>query len=92
MGEANFLVKLEKCPKCGECGVLFGHFGVTKSHGWLGLKCIKCGWTEVNEGLTAKMLKANQKLNRKRKEKTHSKVPQSSQGVVSLEDLKKDEE
>lgn len=92
--EANFLVNLMKCPKCGEYGVRFGHFGVSKtSYGWLGVKCIKCGWIEVNEELTKQMLIDNQKLkkfvDRKRKEKTHSKVPQDSQNVVSLEDLEK---
>lgn len=61
--EANFLVRLHHCPKCGEYGVRFGHFDVSKDgNGWLGLKCTKCGWTQKNKYLTKKMLIDNREL------------------------------
>lgn len=58
-----FLIALKKCPKCKKYGVVYGHFGYSKTDGgWLGLKCVECGWMEKDEKNTKLMLGDFRKL------------------------------
>ena len=58
MNASLFILRLEKCPRCGRNGLIHGHFheGKNDRYGWLGVKCIKCGYEKRDEKETNKMI------------------------------------
>jgi len=58
------MIALKKCPRCGKYGVIYGHFHDSKDdkYGWLGVKCLKCGWRSVDKENTAIMIEEFKKL------------------------------
>jgi len=61
---SGMLIPLQKCPRCGKYGVLYGHHfnGENDKYGWLGIKCRKCGYKEIDKEETARLREDFQKL------------------------------
>ena len=52
----DFIVVLEKCPQCGKRGLLYGHWFDGTEQGWIGVKCVKCGYTAKDEKAMRELL------------------------------------